>query len=78
MRTIETTATVTPGGTLTMQIPPDIQPGEHRVVVVIEERPVAPETKEERLPLKFAAYPVGLAAEDFTFRREDLYGDDGR
>ena len=40
MRTIETTATVTNDGKMTVQLPPDIPEGEHRVVVVIEEQPV--------------------------------------
>ncbi|MSS69911.1 MAG: hypothetical protein EXS64_00325 [Candidatus Latescibacteria bacterium] len=74
MRTVETTATVMADGTLTAQVPPDIPPGEHQVVLVIDEKSL---TKKERLSLKFSAYPVGLISEDSTFRREDLY-DDGR
>ena len=38
MRTIETTATITAEGTLTVQVPPDIPPGPHHVVVLIEAR----------------------------------------
>ncbi|UBF24524.1 hypothetical protein K9N68_22925 [Kovacikia minuta CCNUW1] len=72
MRTIETTATVTTGGNLTVQIPYDITPGQHRIVLVINEQPVI---KEKRQPLKFSAYPVGLVSSNFTCRREDLYGD---
>ena len=75
MKTIETTALVTPEGTLTLQVPEDIPPGEHRIVVVIDERPIS---MKKQPPLKFSAYPVGLVAEDMTFRREDLYGDWGR
>ena len=74
MKTIETNATVTQDGKLTVPVPHDIPPGKHQVVVVIDEGQVA---KEKRLPLKFSAYPVGLFSESFTFRREDLY-DDGR
>ena len=37
MRTIETTATVTPDGKLLANVPSDLAPGEHRVVLVIEE-----------------------------------------
>jgi hypothetical protein len=42
-------------------------------VLVIDEQSVA---DWKRLPLKFSAYPVGLVKESFTFRREDLYGND--
>ncbi|MBW4695123.1 MAG: hypothetical protein KME27_25515 [Lyngbya sp. HA4199-MV5] len=38
MRTIETTATITKDGQLTLQVPPDLSPGQHRVVVVIDEQ----------------------------------------
>lgn len=59
MRTIETKATVTDDGKLIVQAPPDIPPGEHHVVVVIDEQPVA---SEHHAPLTFAAYPVGLVS----------------
>ena len=38
MRTIETTATVTPDGVLMANVPPDLAPGTHRVVLVIDEQ----------------------------------------
>jgi len=38
MRSIETTVTVSTDGTLTLQLPADIPPGQHRVVLVIDER----------------------------------------
>ncbi|MBD0361457.1 MAG: hypothetical protein ICV55_01495 [Coleofasciculus sp. C3-bin4] len=69
MKTIETTVTVTADGKVTLQLPPDIPPGEHKIVLVIDEQSVA---DWKRLPLKFSAYPVGLVKESFTFRREDL------
>lgn len=74
MRTIETTATVTTDGSVTVQVPSDITPGAYRVVLIIDEQPAM---KEKRPPLKFSAYPVGLVSSDFTFRREDLYDDRG-
>jgi hypothetical protein len=74
MRTIETTVTVGADRTLSVQLPEDVPPGTHRVVLVIETA-AAPEAA--RAPLTFSAYPVGLASDEFTFRREDLY-DDGR
>jgi hypothetical protein len=36
MRTIETTATIREDGTLTVVVPTDIDPGTHRIVVVID------------------------------------------
>jgi hypothetical protein len=73
MRTINTKATVMADGMLIMQLPPDVSPGEHQIVLVIDEQPIQ---QADRLPLKFSAYPVGLASEDFTARREDLYRDE--
>lgn len=75
MKAITTTATVAANGTLTVTVPTDMPPGEHEVVLVIDEEPAV---KRERLPLKFSAYPVGVASESFTFRREDLYDDNGQ
>ncbi|MBW4471771.1 MAG: hypothetical protein KME45_15370 [Stenomitos rutilans HA7619-LM2] len=69
---IETTATITKDGQLTLQVPPDLAPGQHRVVVVIDEQSVP---TPQRSPLQFSAYPVGLVSPALTFRREDLYGD---
>ena len=75
MKTIELTATVGPDRTLTIQLPPDVTPGEHRVVVVIEETitPRAP-----RPALNFPVHDVGPWPENLSLRREDMYGDDGR
>ncbi|MHC5729641.1 MAG: hypothetical protein ACYT04_48535 [Nostoc sp.] len=78
MKTIETIATVTKDGKITAQLPLDIPEGEHQVVIVIDEKPLAEkeESKEKKAPLKFSAYPVGLVSESLTFRREDLYAND--
>ncbi|MBW4573557.1 MAG: hypothetical protein KME31_38070 [Tolypothrix carrinoi HA7290-LM1] len=78
MKTIQTIATVTADGKITLQLSADIPPGEHQVVVIIDEKPLVEkvQTKEKRMPLKFSAYPVGLVSEGVTFRREDLYADE--
>ena len=79
MRTIETHATVTEDGKLIIQAPPDIPPGEHHVVLVIDEQPVTRVGAQRAVPLlKFAAYPVGLVSDRCTFRREELYDEEGR
>ncbi|MFK0731654.1 MAG: hypothetical protein HEQ35_20915 [Gloeotrichia echinulata IR180] len=77
MKAIETIATVTKDGQITLQLPADIPEGEHKVVIVIDEQPLSEKraSQEKRLPLKFSAYPVGLISENMTFRREDIYAD---
>jgi hypothetical protein len=75
MLTITTTATVNPDHTLTVQLPPDIAPGPHAVVLVVQEQ-VSPGPRAS-----FDDWPrhdVGPWPENFTIRREDVYGDDGR
>src|SRR5262249_54331899 len=74
MGTIETTAVVPPEHTLTVELPADIPPGPHRVVLVIESG-----VPKAVFPWKdWKPHDVGLVDPNFTFRREDLYGDDGR
>lgn len=76
MRTIETTVTIEPDGKLVLQLPPDVPPGERRVVLVIEEPPATLAGPLPPLSLQSFAWPAWPA--DSTFRREDLYDDDGR
>jgi hypothetical protein len=75
MRTVETTATVTPDHTVTVRVPDDIPAGACRVVLVIDAAPPAP---TGQYPFGIKPHDVGLVDPNFTFRREDLYGDDGR
>lgn len=75
MRSIETTASITEDGKLTVQLPSDIPAGEHQVVVVIDEKPV---TKKQRPPLKFPVHNYGTWPADFSLNREDMYDDWGR
>ena len=75
MRTIETTVTVTEDGKITIQIPSDIEPGEHKVVVIIEEQLVK---REMRPPLDFPVMSVGSWPENLSLRREDIYDEWGR
>lgn len=78
MRTIETTATIAADGTLTLKLPPDIAPGEHQVVLVIDE--AKPSLRERAAVEPFPVLQVSAWGypPDETFRREDMYGDDGR
>jgi hypothetical protein len=75
MRTIETTATITAEGTLTVQVPPDIPPGPHHVVVWIDDQPGMPEARQLHA---FPVIHVGAWPADLSLRREDMYGDEGR
>ncbi|MEP7198828.1 MAG: hypothetical protein ABI874_03320 [Chloroflexota bacterium] len=75
MRTIEANASVTADGTLTLTVPRDIVPGEHRVVVVIDERPVA---QFKRAPQDFPIIHVGAWPTSLSLRREDIHDDWGR
>lgn len=72
MRTIETTATISDDGTLIAHGVDGVAPGEHRIVVLIDD---APATEDLRPPLSFARYPAGFVDPTFTVRREDIYDD---
>jgi hypothetical protein len=73
MRTIETTATVAHDGTLTVQVPLDVMPGTHRMVLVIDESHETQERQPDAFPVvSVRAWPSGL-----SLRREDMDGDAG-
>jgi hypothetical protein len=77
MRSLVVTAVVTPEHTVTLTVPPDIAPGPHQVVLVIEE---AVQSPRQDVPdfLNWPAHNVGPVDPSCTYRREDIYGDDGR
>lgn len=72
MRTIETIATIEPDGKLILQLPLDIPPGEHRIVLVIGEQL---SVKPTRPPLDFPVDDYGPWPANLSLRREDLYDD---
>ena len=76
MKTIETTAHVGDDRKLTIQLPSDVVPGIHRVVVVVEGsvHPYCPAWTIDQWPVVEAA----LTDPNATFRREEIYGDNGR
>ena len=74
MKTIDTTATVTDDNMLVVKITPDIAPGQHRVVLVIDEAQAVKSPRAAGFPV----ISVGQWPEDLSLRREDMYGDDGR
>ncbi|MBC6477387.1 MAG: hypothetical protein GDA56_05930 [Hormoscilla sp. GM7CHS1pb] len=75
MKTIETIATVNADRKITLQLPPEISPGEHQIRLAIGEKLVAekPTTNKERPPLDFPAITVGTWPADLSLRREDMY-----
>ena len=74
MTTIETIASITDDHRLIVDTtaPDEVPSGRHRVIVLIQEPEVAPESQK---PLTFSNYDVRLATDQMTFRREDLYDD---
>lgn len=75
MITIEAIATVTSDGKVTIQLPPTIVPGEHKLVLVIDEGSAV---ERSRPPLDFPMIHVSNWPENLSLRREDMYDDDGR
>ena len=84
MITVQTRITVDDHGVATLRLPPDITPGPHEAVVVIEEalaqNKASSSTQDktsirEWLPRHDVPWPFSPTE---TFRREDMYGDDGR
>ncbi len=69
MKTIETVAKVDNNGILTAQVPPEIPPGEHKVVLVME----ISQPEKKRPPLDFPVHSVGPWPEGLSLRREDFY-----
>ena len=75
MRTVHARAKIVPGGELRIRVPSDITPGEHQIVVVIDEVEQLP---RPRSPLAFPVDDVGPWPEKLSLSREDLYDDRGR
>ncbi len=76
MKTIETTAAVTADRRLIVeaQLSSDVAPGEHRVIVLLDE------ATEKHLPSlhDFPVIDVGPWPENLTLRRGDMYDDEVR
>jgi hypothetical protein len=76
MITIQTRVTVDEKGLATVRLPPDVTPGPHEAVLVIEEA-----LAQNKTPIMegFPRHDVKVdLPEGFTFRREELYDDSGR
>jgi hypothetical protein len=75
MITFELEATVTEDGNLIIPVPADIQPGLHKVVVVIEANR-QPKRKSAKLDLP--VHDTGFIDPNFTASREQIYEDADR
>jgi hypothetical protein len=75
MRTFESFASVTPDGTLMMNVPFKVSPGKHKVVVVIDEMSIdVPKSGSFLFPVdSYGSWPDGL-----SLNREDMYSENGR
>jgi hypothetical protein len=92
MRTIETRGTVSKDRKLTIDVPADVAPGEHQVIVVIADDPNLYSDRDEEpvayqplAPDASVLSDLGIVALPWrawpayaTFRRKEIYGDDGR
>ncbi|HYP21670.1 MAG TPA: hypothetical protein VEY08_16495 [Chloroflexia bacterium] len=76
MRVIEAELKVTEAGKGMVTLPPDIEPGEYRVTISIQDEPAT--AKQTRRPLVIPVIEVDKWPENISLRREDMYGDDGR
>ena len=74
MRTIDVKGKVA-DGKLTVEVPPDLAPGEHNVKLVIEDTGGDPRRDKavEFLVIHVDSWPTG-----YTFSREELYEDADR
>lgn len=61
--------------TVTLQLPPEVSPGVHRVTLHVVDDLGEP---RRRPPLRLPVIHIPSWPEDNTLRREDIYGDDGR
>ncbi|MDQ3705818.1 MAG: hypothetical protein M3437_11440 [Chloroflexota bacterium] len=76
MRSIDAELTVTEKGKGVVTLPPDIEPGEHKVTITINDGPAPGNGKQK--PIEFLVLDLGPWPEGLSLRREDMYDDWGR
>lgn len=77
IKTLDTVVTVPEDRTVTLQLPPEVTTGPHRIIAIIDE-PSELESEAAPKPFVFPVIPEARWPDDMPIRREDLYGDDGR
>jgi hypothetical protein len=78
MITVAAISEVAPDQLLTIELPKSVTPGQHRVVVVIEENHLDAASRKTTGPLRLTKLNLPTWPEASTYRREDIYGDTGR
>ncbi len=76
MMTIATTAVVGNDRKMTVQLPLEIPPGPHQIVLVVE-GPLGEQPQSWTID-DWPVHDAALVDPNFTMRREELYGDNGR
>ena len=74
-KTIEAMGKVSRNGDLVLHVPSDIVPGEHHVLLIIDQPDAS--AAGDRL-LDFPVDHVRNWPSNLSLRREDMYGDNGR
>jgi hypothetical protein len=78
MRTIELNARVNEQGEMLLELPPDVEPGEYKLVMVIADHVAtvtAQSARTPKPPLKVHMIEWDIMPENTTFSREELYDD---
>jgi hypothetical protein len=83
MKTIETDVHISEDRTFRVTSPifAELSPGDYHVVMVIDEIPIRSQSRTEsasKVPLNLHVFKWDGWPADCTFRREDIYEDDGR
>jgi hypothetical protein len=77
MTTIEVDVVVNENREAVVQLPPEVEPGAHRLEIVVKEAP--PQSRMVGYgALGLPVYDSGGMVRPSTFRREEIYGDEGR
>jgi hypothetical protein len=76
MKTIQATTIIGDDRKLSLQLPAEVSPGEHRILIVIDDQQPAP-PKSWTID-DWPIHDEGLLDERITMRREEMYGDHGR
>lgn len=81
MRAVEAVIKVSPDGTAVLRTANPLRPGQHKILIIADEAAIPEEGKitgevKRSLDLRPIS-PMGWP-KDSTFRREEIYNDDGR
>lgn len=76
MRVVEVDIVVEEDGKIEGQAPPGTEPGKYKVILEVLDAQTAQTANRE--PLNIPVIEVDSWPENFSTKREDLYGDDGR